>query len=88
MIWMVDGENFYSYEIRSGRVESLSLHELYQLNSASKVVINDAQFLVSKWALATNVGVYLSDEQGFAHVKILASTLSKSSIFPISGESC
>ncbi|WP_185842559.1 AraC family transcriptional regulator [Vibrio cholerae] len=69
MIWMVDGENFYSYEIRSGRVESLSLHELYQLNSASKVVINDAQFLVSKWALATNVGVYLSDEQGFAHVK-------------------
>ncbi|GHX88908.1 transcriptional regulator, AraC/XylS family [Vibrio cholerae] len=69
MIWMVDGENFYSYEIRSGRVESLSLHELYQLNSASKVVINDAQFLVSKWALATNVGVYLSDEQGFSHVK-------------------
>ncbi|GEM_PF-775014 len=69
MIWMTDNDNFYSYEIRSGRVSTLSLHELYQLNSASTVVINDAQFLVSKWALATNVGVYLSDEQGFSHVK-------------------
>ncbi|WP_061052949.1 AraC family transcriptional regulator [Vibrio mimicus] len=69
MIWMTDSENFYSYEIRSGRINSLSLHELYQLNSASAVVINDAQYMVSKWALATNVGVYLSEEHGFAHVK-------------------
>ncbi|MGL4827687.1 MAG: helix-turn-helix domain-containing protein [Vibrio sp.] len=69
MIWMTDSENFYSYEIRSGRIYSLSLHELYQLNSANKLVINDAQYMVSKWALATNVGVYLSEEQGFEHVK-------------------
>ena len=69
MIWMTDSENFYSYEIRNGRMNSLSLHELYQLNSASAVVINDAQYMVSKWALATNVGVYLSEEHGFAHVK-------------------
>lgn len=69
MIWMTDSENFYSYEIRSGRIYSLSLHELYQLNSANKLVINDAQYMVSKWALATNVGVYVSEEQGFEHVK-------------------
>ncbi|MGL5429482.1 MAG: helix-turn-helix domain-containing protein [Vibrio sp.] len=68
MIWLNDSANFYSYDIDNARLDTFSLHQLYSLNSASQVVINDAQFFASKWALATNVGVYLSMPQGFSHI--------------------
>ncbi|MGF1721451.1 helix-turn-helix domain-containing protein [Vibrio kyushuensis] len=68
LIWVADDSNFYTYNIDSGEFRSYSLMELYQSSQSSRVVINDAQFIKSKWVLATNTGVFLSDKNQFSHV--------------------
>ncbi|WP_286118525.1 hypothetical protein, partial [Vibrio ordalii] len=32
------------------------------------MIVNDAKFVLSKWVLATNAGVYLSEDESFSHV--------------------
>ncbi|WP_158140363.1 AraC family transcriptional regulator [Vibrio furnissii] len=68
-IWLTDETHFYTYHIASGDFQTYSLMTLYQLNQASKVVVNDAKMVHTKWVLATNAGVYLSEGQGFTHVQ-------------------
>ncbi|WP_241909754.1 helix-turn-helix domain-containing protein [Vibrio sp. 10N.261.55.A7] len=67
-IWVADERNFYSYHIDSGEFSSFSLMELYQSTQMSRVSINDAKKIRSKWVLATNSGVFLSGDSGFSHV--------------------
>ncbi|KOO02084.1 helix-turn-helix domain-containing protein [Vibrio nereis] len=67
-IWVVDDSNFYTYNIDTGALSSYSLYELYKFSQSSSIRINDAQLVLSKWALATDAGVYLSDDSGFEHV--------------------
>ncbi len=67
-IWVADESNFYTYQIDSGEFNSYSLMELYQSSKVSKVLINDAQKIRSKWVLATNSGVFLSEPSHFTHI--------------------
>jgi len=67
-IWVSDERNFYTYNVDSGEFQTLSLMELYQYNQSSKILINDARFIYSRWVLATNAGVYLSKDEQFEHV--------------------
>ncbi|QJY37905.1 helix-turn-helix domain-containing protein [Vibrio europaeus] len=67
-IWVSDERNFYTYQIDSGEFQTFSLMELYQYNQSSQITINDAKFIFSKWVVATNVGVYLSEGSHFEHV--------------------
>ncbi|WP_427916925.1 helix-turn-helix domain-containing protein [Vibrio amylolyticus] len=67
-IWVADDSNFYTYHIDSGDFQSYSLMELYQSSQSSRVVINDAQLIMSKWVLATNIGVFLSEASQFSHI--------------------
>ncbi|EMA8955980.1 helix-turn-helix domain-containing protein [Vibrio fluvialis] len=68
-IWLTDETHFYTYHIATGEFQTYSLMTLFQLNQASKVVVNDAQMIYTKWVLATNAGVYLSNGQSFSHVQ-------------------
>ncbi|MGD8174017.1 helix-turn-helix domain-containing protein [Vibrio sp. TRT 21S02] len=67
-IWVSDETNFYTYQIDTGEFHSYSLMELYQYTQSSKISINDAQLILSKWVLATNAGVYLSEGGHFSHI--------------------
>lgn len=67
-IWVSDERNFYTYNIDNGDFQTFSLMELYQYNHSSKLLINDARYIYSKWVLATNAGVYLSNEGQFDHI--------------------
>jgi len=67
-IWVSDERNFYTYQIDTGEFQTFSLMELYQYNQSSQITINDAKFILSKWVVATNAGVYLSDGEQFEHV--------------------
>ncbi|MDC5848023.1 helix-turn-helix domain-containing protein [Vibrio europaeus] len=67
-IWVSDERNFYTYQIDSGEFQTFSLMELYQYNQSSQITINDAKFIFSKWVVATNAGVYLSEGSHFEHV--------------------
>ncbi|MDC5822774.1 helix-turn-helix domain-containing protein [Vibrio europaeus] len=69
-IWVSDERNFYTYQIDSGEFQTFSLMELYQYNynQSSQIAINDAKFIFSKWVVATNAGVYLSEGSHFEHV--------------------
>ena len=69
-IWLADERYFYTYHIPSGELDTLSLMELYQFTQSSTIIINDAQFVVSKWVLATNAGAYVSDRRHFEHVPL------------------
>jgi len=68
-IWVTDGSNFYTYNTQSLEFDTYSLLKLYRYNNSSDIVINDAEKVLSKWVLATNAGVYLSEDQEFTHVK-------------------
>lgn len=68
IIWVSDERNFYTYNVDTGEFQTFSLMELYQYNQSSKILINDAQFIYSRWVLATNAGVYLSRQGQFEHV--------------------
>ncbi|UUM29811.1 helix-turn-helix domain-containing protein [Vibrio japonicus] len=67
-VWVADDSNFYTFHIDTGEFNTYSLHELYKFSQSSSIQINDAQFVLSKWSLATNAGVYLSNEASFDHV--------------------
>ncbi|NOH97878.1 helix-turn-helix domain-containing protein [Vibrio sp. 99-70-13A1] len=67
-IWVTDDTNFYTYKVHSEGFETYSLLSLYQHNKRSDIQINDAIKVLSKWVLATNSGVYLSDEDEFNHI--------------------
>ncbi|WP_391089508.1 helix-turn-helix domain-containing protein [Vibrio sp. NH-UV-68] len=67
-IWLSDQHNFYTYLIDTGELTQYSLTELYQYNQSAKITINDAKLVHSKWVLATNSGVFLSQQQTFKHV--------------------
>ncbi|MCW8333076.1 AraC family transcriptional regulator [Vibrio paucivorans] len=67
-IWVTDDKYFYTYQVDTRDFKSYSLMELYQYNQSSHVTINDAQRVLSKWVLATNSGVYLSDNSTFSHI--------------------
>lgn len=73
-IWLTDETHFYTYQIESGDFQTYSLMALYQLNQASKVEVNDAQMIRSKWVLATNAGAYLSEGQGIFSYPALGET--------------
>ncbi|MCG9679566.1 helix-turn-helix domain-containing protein [Vibrio sp. Isolate24] len=66
-VWVSDTANFYTYHIESGDFSSYSLMELYQYNQSAEISITDAKLIKSKWVLATNSGVYLSDGDHFEH---------------------
>ncbi|ELP5727871.1 helix-turn-helix domain-containing protein [Vibrio vulnificus] len=68
-IWVSDGVNFYSFNIESKEMETISLLSLYQNNQSSYVYINDAKRVVSKWILGTTAGAYLSQGDQFTHIK-------------------
>ncbi|RTZ16915.1 helix-turn-helix domain-containing protein [Vibrio aquaticus] len=67
-IWLSDERNFYTYNVDSKEFQTFSLMEVYQYNQSSKILINDAQFIFSRWVLATNAGVYLSKGNEFEHI--------------------
>lgn len=67
-IWLTDDANFYTYNTQTKKIMTYPLTEVYQFNQVSQLVINDAKYLLSKWVLATNAGVYLSDGESFSHV--------------------
>ncbi|OEF04306.1 helix-turn-helix domain-containing protein [Vibrio genomosp. F10] len=67
-IWVADDSNFYTYHIGTGDFNTYSLMQLYQSSDASRVDINDAQFIFSKWVLATNSGAFISDKFELVHV--------------------
>ncbi|KGY12967.1 AraC family transcriptional regulator [Vibrio tubiashii] len=67
-IWVSDETNFYTYNLDSEEINTYSLSELYQYNQSTQIEINDAIFMFSKWVLATNAGVFLSQQDEFAHV--------------------
>ncbi|MDE1334452.1 helix-turn-helix domain-containing protein [Vibrio aestuarianus] len=67
-IWLTDDAHFYTYNIQTKRIDTYPLSDMYQFNQVSQLTINDAKFLLSKWVLATNAGVYLSDGESFSHV--------------------
>ena len=67
-IWVTDGSNFYTYNTQSLEFNTYSLLKLYRYNNSSDIAINDAEWVLSKWVLATSSGVYLSDNQEFTHV--------------------
>ncbi|WFB47388.1 AraC family transcriptional regulator [Vibrio coralliilyticus] len=66
-VWVSDASNFYTYHVDSGEFSSYSLMELYQYNQSAQINITDAKLIQSKWVLATNSGVYLSDGSHFEH---------------------
>ncbi|WP_225874920.1 helix-turn-helix domain-containing protein [Vibrio atypicus] len=67
-IWLADDTSFYTYDIDSGDFNTFSLLSLYQFSQSSSIQINDAKYIFSKWVLATNAGVYLSNKKNFEHV--------------------
>lgn len=67
-IWVTDGANFYTYNTQSLEFNTYSLLKLYRYNNSSDITINDAEWVLSKWVLATSSGTYLSENQEFAHV--------------------
>lgn len=67
-IWVTDGANFYTYNTQSLEFNTYSLLKLYRYNNSSDIEINDAEWVLSKWVLATSAGVYLSDQQEFTHI--------------------
>ncbi|MCX2756766.1 helix-turn-helix domain-containing protein [Vibrio sp. Sgm 22] len=67
-IWVTDGSNFYTYNTQSLEFNTYSLLKLYRYNNSSDIAINDAEWVLSKWVLATSSGVYLSENQEFTHV--------------------
>lgn len=67
-IWVTDGSNFYTYNTQTLEFNTYSLLKLYRYNNSSDISINDAEWVLSKWVLATSSGVYLSENQEFTHV--------------------
>ncbi|KJY83435.1 AraC family transcriptional regulator [Vibrio galatheae] len=67
-VWLADERNFYTYHLDSGEFQTFSLMELYHYNQSSQITINDAKFILSKWVVATDAGVYLSNDDHFEHV--------------------
>nr|WP_246335887.1 helix-turn-helix domain-containing protein [Vibrio marinisediminis] len=67
-IWVIDAANFYSYRISDGAFETYSLMELYRYNQSVVRATNDALRVKDRWVLATNGGVFVSQERGFRHV--------------------
>lgn len=67
-IWLADESNFYTYQVDSGDFQTYSLMQLYQYNQSSKITINDVAFIESRWVVATNAGVYLSNGDVYEHV--------------------
>ncbi|EDK27823.1 putative transcriptional regulator, AraC/XylS family protein [Vibrionales bacterium SWAT-3] len=67
-IWVTDGNNFYTYNTQSLEFNTYSLLKLYRYNNSSDITINDAEWVLSKWVLATSSGTYLSENQEFTHV--------------------
>tara|TARA_Y100001956_G_scaffold80968_1_gene97310 strand:+ start:2869 stop:6147 length:3279 start_codon:yes stop_codon:yes gene_type:complete len=67
-IWLSDETSFYTYNVDTGDFSTYSLLSLYQYSQSSSIEINDAKFILSKWVLATNAGVYLSNKENFEHV--------------------
>ncbi|MCG9748969.1 helix-turn-helix domain-containing protein [Vibrio brasiliensis] len=72
-IWLADESNFYTYHVDSGEFQTFSLIPLYQYNQSSTITINDAVFIHSRWVVATNAGVYLSNGDTYEHVASSAS---------------
>lgn len=67
-IWMVSKDYFYTYNTQSLLLESYTLKTLTHFDKSKRVVVNDATFGISKWVLATNSGVFLSENHSFVHV--------------------
>lgn len=67
-IWMVSRDYFYTYHTQSKSLETYSLGALSHFARSQRVMVNDAKFGISKWVLATNSGVFLSEHQGFKHI--------------------
>lgn len=72
-IWLADESHFYTYHVDSGEFQTFSLMQLYQYNQSAKITINDAAFIKSRWVIATNAGVYLSNGDVYEHVSSSAS---------------
>ncbi|MBU2896433.1 AraC family transcriptional regulator [Vibrio hepatarius] len=70
-VWIVDHSNFYTYQIDSKGFMTYSLGELDQYSQFSQLKINDAEFMGSRWTLATNTGLYFSDYNlgSFKHLR-------------------
>ncbi|MDN3683647.1 hypothetical protein QW180_03940 [Vibrio sinaloensis] len=67
-IWLSDDTSFYTYDVDTGDFNTYSLLSLYQYSQTSNIQINDAKYIFSKWVVATNAGVYLSDGSRFDHI--------------------
>ncbi len=67
-IWLTDDTYFYTYNVDTRDFQSRSLMELYQSSESSQTFINDAQYVLSNWVVATNSGTYITDGTGFNHV--------------------
>ncbi|WP_260259469.1 helix-turn-helix domain-containing protein [Vibrio intestinalis] len=63
-IWVTDETAFYTYHVASGEFSTYSLMELYQYSQDASLKINDALLIRSKWTLATNAGVFVSEGSG------------------------
>ncbi|GAB2665511.1 helix-turn-helix domain-containing protein [Vibrio panuliri] len=67
-LWLNDGAHFHTYRIADGEFSTYSLMELYRYNQSTSLAINDALRVKDRWVLATEVGVFVSQEEGFRHV--------------------
>ncbi len=67
-IWVTDQDGFYAYQINSGKLTRFALTRLYQYSQLASIKIQAAQFIDSRWVVATNAGVYLSTNNGFSHI--------------------
>lgn len=67
-IWVTDQEAFYAYHILTQKITRFALTRLYQYNPTALIRVQDAQFIDSRWVIATNSGVYLSEGKGFSHI--------------------
>ncbi len=67
-VWLAGKKNFYTYNTVSELFETYSLGALSHFDRTKRVVVNDAKFGISKWVLATNSGVFISENRGFEHV--------------------
>lgn len=67
-VWLASNNHFYTYNTVSELFETYSLDALAHFDRTKRVVVNDAKFGISKWVLATNSGVFISENQGFTHI--------------------
>ncbi|GAK87093.1 DNA-binding response regulator AraC family [Vibrio ponticus] len=65
-IWAIDDAHFHAFDIKSGKLSTYSLMELYRYSSSTSLSVNDALLLKDSWVLATRKGFSSLKNKAFA----------------------